>query len=217
MSFLAIPEVLLEGAGAVVDASEAAGAAAEVGGAAEEGAVAAEETTSTAGEIERGVQTAEDLMPSRGGGVEEVVERRVELDVSIRGAEKVERDLRGISRRADNLYPVLRKEMDYLEHRELLMFAGRYVDTGALAASLTQSQAVGAVREITPHSLKFGSTVWYGKYQVVNPGPVTAAGGLRRSGHESAIMHKLTPEERNEVTREVGNYIMHGRQGMIRI
>jgi hypothetical protein len=214
VSFLAIPEVLLEGGGALAETAEVAAEAGEV---TEGGAAAAEEVTSTSGEIERGARIAEEHLPSSSSRASEEIEEYEYLDVSIRGADKVEHDLLGISRRADNLSPVFRKEMRMLERREMVMFAGKYVDTGRLRASLTQESAPGAVREILPNGFKFGSSIWYGKYQVVNPGPETENGGLRRAGHESAVMHKLSQSDCRKVTEEVGGYIMQGQKGMVRL
>ena len=134
------------------------------------------------------------------------------VDIEIHGADKAVRDLARISERLENLSPVMHKQITILEEREATMFAGgKYQDTGALMRSLTMSGAPGAVREVTPHGLKFGTSIWYAKYQVRDPGPETDQGGLKRAGHESAVMRKLTPMDAHRIAEESGTYAMHGR------
>ena len=91
-----------------------------------------------------------------------------------------------------------------LEQEERSVFeryAGRYVQTGALKASLTSSGADGAVRRLTPAGLTFGSSIFYGRFQgTQGPGdhePPSAI--LRATGAEGALAAKTLAE-----------YVMHG-------
>lgn len=189
MSFLALGPELIAGAEDVIG----------IGSRAVRGS---EEVLSTAGTVAREGAAMAETGPAP----------RIGLDIDIKGAEKAERDLAHITLRLEDLSPVMRKQIRVLEEREATMFGGgKYVDTGALRNSLTMSGAPGAVREVKAHSLRFGTSIWYAKYQVRNPGPQTASGGLARKGHESAVMRKLTEMDARRIADESGDYFMHGR------
>lgn len=217
MSFLEIPVILGEAAG-VAETAVAAGAEA-----AGETAVVTEEGLAGAAELEAeaaaGDTTAERLLRERvggrGGSAQSglVTERGVALDVSLEGAEKVERDLDRMVKRLHNLSPVMHKAMRRMEERERLLFSGgRYVNTGRTRASLTAPAASGAVRKVKRDGLEFGSRVSYARYLVENPGPVTPDGGLRRAGHPSAIMKPLTDREVRQIGKDVADWVMRGQR-----
>jgi len=195
VSFLALPE-LLAGAEEVVGVGTRA--VSEV-----------EQVLSSEAKIAR---EAEGIASVTNGGGTSGLSSAATIDIEIHGADKAVRDLARISERLENLSPVMHKQITILEEREATMFAGgKYQDTGALMRSLTMSGAPGAVREVTPHGLKFGTSIWYAKYQVRDPGPETDQGGLKRAGHESAVMRKLTPMDAHRIAEESGTYAMHGR------
>jgi hypothetical protein len=132
------------------------------------------------------------------------------MSIEIVGVEKVERDLQGISQRILDMEPAFREATVLLEASEARLFdqlGGRYVRTGALRQSLTTPGA--GVREVTPHGLAFGSDVYYARFQVEDPGPVTPAGGLERKGHPSAVL-KLSEADAETVARGVMRHVTEG-------
>lgn len=134
------------------------------------------------------------------------------MSIEVVGEEKVIRTCAGIAERSNNLMPVFEAAIERQEKYEEQVFdeaEGKYVLTGALRESLTGANAQGAVREVRPSSVKFGSSIWYAKFQVEDPGPVTAAGGLERKGHKSAVL-KRAPRSFELATVAAGEYIMRG-------
>ena len=128
--------------------------------------------------------------------------------IEIIGEEKLAASLAGIVDRAGNLRPVFDLAIERQEQYEETLFeSGKYVRTGALRDSLTNSNAEGAIRNVRAMSVEFGTSIWYGRFQVENPGPVTPAGGLTRKGHKSAVL-KRAPAAAVEVTEAVGEYVM---------
>ena len=187
MSFLEVPVVLGEAAGV-----------------AEEAAMAGSELSSAASAVESVAAPSASTVTTRTEGVG--------VRVSMRGARKVELDLARMRGRMRNVSPAGRRLVRLLEIRERAMFTGRrYTNTGRLRRSLTQRHAPGAIRKITSDNVLFGSSVWYGRFQVEDPGPVTEKGGLKRVGHPSAILKPLTPTEAHEMTRSLGEWIMRGK------
>jgi len=224
MSFIAAP---IELGGEALAAGEELAAAAELGGesaaigaeagteiasATGEELSAGEELVSTESRIERAADLVQQGVSGQPGGVS-IIEQ---IQVRVEGAEKARHDIEGMARRVNNLAPVMRQIARNLEVREVGKFAGgKYVRTGATRASLTAPTAPGAVRKVTPTSLRFGTDIPYARFLVENPGPVTPAGGLVRRGHPSAIMAELTPEETEHFTRSAGDYVMLGRGSVI--
>lgn len=137
------------------------------------------------------------------------------MSIEVVGEERVIATCVGVGERAQNLSPEFTEEIGRLERAEESVFSGgEYVRTGALRDSLTHSGAEGAVRRVTRSSLEFGSSIFYARFQVENPGPQTPAGGLERKGHPSAVL-KLEPQAGVEVTESVGEYILRGPLGML--
>jgi hypothetical protein len=129
--------------------------------------------------------------------------------IDIVGGEHLERTCTGIGGRCRDLAPVFAEAVPVQERAELPLFAEKYVLTGALRDSLTSSHAEGAVRRVTESGLEFGSGIYYARFQVEDPGPETAAGGLERRGHPSAVL-KLSPELATGLTADAGEYVMRG-------
>jgi hypothetical protein len=133
------------------------------------------------------------------------------MTIDLVGGEKLERDLAGMAERLVNMEPSLRGEIHRLETMETMRFdelGGRFVNTGATRSSLTSSASSDAVREVTPQGLAFGSAVFYARFLVEHPGPVTEKGGLKRPP-PSAIL-KLEPETAAQITQDVGDHVMGG-------
>jgi hypothetical protein len=129
--------------------------------------------------------------------------------IDVLGAERLERTCRDVGRRCRDLAPVFDAALGKLERAEEPLFSEKYVDTGALRDSLTARRAPGAVRRVTGSTIEFGSSIYYARFQVEDPGPLTAAGGLVRAGHPSAVL-KLEPALGDELARVAGDYVMRG-------
>lgn len=82
-------------------------------------------------------------------------------------------------------------------------YGGKYVDTGALKASLTQREAEGALRVLTPGMLLFGTSVWYARFQGTT--------GQGSHGPPSAIV-KASSIEAEIAALDLKDYILHGSQ-----
>ena len=136
------------------------------------------------------------------------------MTIEILGVDKVERDLHGIAGRMVDMEPAFRDATHLLEASEARLFdelAGRYVRTGQLRRSLTAPGA--GVREVRAGHMAFGSDVYYARFQVEDPGPPTAAGGLERKGHPSAVL-KLDEETAGAVAHRMMGHIA-GREGWL--
>lgn len=80
---------------------------------------------------------------------------------------------------------------------------GKYVRTGALRASLTSMTAPGAVRTLTPGSLKFGTSIWYAKYQgTTGPGRHRPPSALLKPSRTMAAAGAMSTK----------NYILYGHR-----
>lgn len=119
------------------------------------------------------------------------------------GVEQTQDDLEGISRRMVHAEPAYEQVATVLEEGEKRHFArlrGKYVDSGALLASLTQPSANGAIREAHADELVFGSSLYYAKFL--------------RKGKKSAVL-VLLPKERKTASQTILDYIVHGASGSI--
>jgi hypothetical protein len=109
--------------------------------------------------------------------------------------------LEGIEQRILDHEPAFDEVMSVLERSEERLFDawnGRYVDTGATKASLTQPDADGAIREAHAQSAEFGTSIPYTVY-------------LREHGR-SAVM-RFDEADQAEVSAVVLRYIMEGLDG----
>lgn len=129
--------------------------------------------------------------------------------VELVGAEKVHADLARIAERMALPGPTLELEMRVLEQTEATLFAGyggKYVQTGATLASLTQSSAEGAIRRIHGASIEFGTSIWYAKFQREIGGPSGKPRGRKRVGPSKIL--KLTDADRASAARLVMDSIL---------
>lgn len=114
------------------------------------------------------------------------------------GVEDAEDRLEGISARMKNARPAFDEVAGVLEEGEQRHFArlrGKYVDSGALLASLTQPSANDAIRDAHADELVFGSSLYYAKYL--------------RKGKKSAVL-VLLPKERKTAAKTILDYITYG-------
>ncbi len=97
-------------------------------------------------------------------------------------------------------FAALMRDFEAEERSIFASYAGKYVQTGALMASLTGSGS-GAIRELTPGGLAFGTSVWYGVFQG------TTGDGDHRP--PSAIM-KMPESVRAGASKLLMEYVLHG-------
>jgi hypothetical protein len=107
------------------------------------------------------------------------------------GIEKAEADTRAVGARLLDLQPAYEAIFGAVERGEERRFdelGGKYVDSGDLKASLTQSDALGAIREAHAEYADFGSSIPYAIYQ--REGGKSAVGGFdnREKAEAGAIM-----------------------------
>lgn len=125
------------------------------------------------------------------------------LDFKMTGLEGLEHDWKAVSRRMAHPEPAFKEVLKDLEEGEKRLFArykGKYVDTGALMASLTQDSAEGAIREAHYDELVFGTSIIYAQYQ--------------RKGKKSAVL-VLQPKTRREASKKVLDYVVYGEAGAL--
>jgi hypothetical protein len=94
------------------------------------------------------------------------------VEIDVHGAESMARHFREVGDHMMDLAPELERVIDLMEAEHERHFAkcrGRYVLTGATKASLTHSTAPGAVREVGPDRLDFGTDVWYAHFLTKAP------------------------------------------------
>jgi hypothetical protein len=96
--------------------------------------------------------------------------------------------------------------IDAFERGEATLFesyGGKYVETGDLRASLTNSGAAGAVRLLTPEEFTFGTSVWYAIFQ-----------GTTGPGNKKAPSAILEPTALEAAAAAFGlkEYVLKGRR-----
>lgn len=124
--------------------------------------------------------------------------RGLTFEIQPLGTEKTSSDLAGVAHRLQNAEPAYLQVARILERGEQRLFTrlrGKYVDTGATRASLTQPHANGAIRRAHADELVFGSSIWYAKFL--------------RKGKKSAVL-VLQPTERKAITQTVLDYVTSG-------
>lgn len=122
--------------------------------------------------------------------------RGLNFTIEAIGVDKTESDLEGIAHRLTHAEPAFMEVARILEKGEQRLFArlgGKYVNTGATRASLTQATANQAIREAHADELVFGTRVWWAKFL--------------RKGKKSAVL-VLMPTERKQVRQVVLDYVM---------
>jgi hypothetical protein len=100
--------------------------------------------------------------------------------------------------------PAFAGVMTAIEAQERSVFAGyegRYVETGALRASLTETAAAGAIRELTPTGATFGSSIFYARFQGTT--------GSGSHGPPSAIL-RASQAEASLAARAIKDYVLYG-------
>lgn len=108
--------------------------------------------------------------------------------------------LEGISHRMLHLQPVMPSVERIWESGEARLFAGlrgKYQDTGALLAAMTQPTANGAIRQHHADELVLGTSLYYAKYQ--------------RKGKKSAVL-VLRPTEKKQASRAIIDFIAEGHR-----
>lgn len=119
--------------------------------------------------------------------------------------------MRGFARRMVLPQPALDAAMHVLEEGEKALFEsfdGKYVDTGALEASLTQATANGAIRRAHGLTVEFGTSLWYARFQKRIGPPSGKPRGRKREGRSKIV--KASTAERVVVRQLVLDYVMEG-------
>ena len=126
------------------------------------------------------------------------------------GRRKVSNDLRALALRLGEPEVALEMEFEVLEEAEKGVFASfsepSYVKTGATEASLTQSDASGAIRRIHGFSVEFGTSIWYAKFLRKIGGPSGKPRGRKRVG--PSLVLKFSASARQAAVRAVADRIM---------
>lgn len=128
----------------------------------------------------------------------------VVFDIQAFGFDEAEGKLKRVSYHVTNMQPGFEAAMELLEEGEKRLFkryAGKYVDTGALMASLTQPTANDAIRDAHAQHADFGTSVWYAKFQKDKKG-------------KSAVL-KLQPTERKLIPTTLLKFVTRGIEGML--
>jgi len=121
------------------------------------------------------------------------------------GAREIAAKYEARSHRALMPAPGLEAIYPELEARERELFGeyhGKYVNTGALKASLTQPEGTDALREAHGSEAVFGTKVWYAIYQGTT--------GVGSHGPPSAIMDMPEAVKHATASEAVVRYIVEG-------
>jgi hypothetical protein len=92
----------------------------------------------------------------------------LDFRIRLKGDEAILGKYEGIEERLQDLRPALEDVSDLLESGEQRLFdqmRGKYVRTGRLRESLTNSLSADAIRSITGDTLVFGTSVYYARFQ----------------------------------------------------
>jgi len=128
----------------------------------------------------------------------------VVFDIQAFGFDEAQGKLKRVSYRVTNMQPGFEAAMQLLEEGEKRLFkryGGKYVDTGALMASLTQPLANDAIRDAHAQHADFGTSVWYARFQKDKKG-------------KSAVL-KLQPKERKLIPPTLLSFVSRGIEGML--
>lgn len=129
------------------------------------------------------------------------------------GAGKVRNDLIRLGERLRGMEfgAAMEAEVAILEQgeRDLFgMYHGKYQDTGALMASLTQTEANGAIRRWHGPVLEFGTSIWYGRFQTRIGEPSGKPRGRKRPLPVKVL--QITPAMRRSAVELVRRYMYEG-------
>jgi hypothetical protein len=125
--------------------------------------------------------------------------RSAVMEIQAFGFNETTGKLKRVSLRMVNAQPAFKAIEDILEAGEKRIFnrlRGKYVDTGALMESLTQSSANDAIRDAHAVGLDFGTAVWYARFHKDKRG-------------KSPYL-KIQPTERKIISEEVLEFIVGG-------
>lgn len=134
--------------------------------------------------------------------------------VQIEGLSNVQLKLRGFARRMVLPEPALEAAVKIIEAGEEELFAklgGKFIRTGALRASLTQSDARGAIRRSHGEYIEVGSSIWYAHFQKKIGGPSGKPRGRKRVGKTSLVL-KVSKVNRALVRQVVLDYLLAGAE-----
>lgn len=123
--------------------------------------------------------------------------RGLTFEIQPIGVEETSHDLAGVAQRLVNAEPAFVEVERILERGEQRLFKrlrGKYVDTGATMASLTQPTANHAIRQAHADEVVFGTSVWYARF-------------LRRKSKKSAVL-VLQPTERKAAAETILDFVM---------
>jgi hypothetical protein len=134
------------------------------------------------------------------------------IDIVAPAAPKVAKDYHDLGERFGNQEGGFERVNRTLEEAHRLHFRrlrGRYVRTGAVRASLTQSNANGAIRTIHANELKFGTRVEHARYLTKSPRD-PEGGQIRKgdSGKGRSAVVVFPRRVQREVVRELTDWIM---------
>lgn len=121
--------------------------------------------------------------------------RGLNFEIRPEGVDATSEDLAGVARRLVNAEPAFVDVARILERGEQRLFKrlrGKYVDTGATRASLTQPDANGAIRQAHGDELVFGTSIWYARF-------------LRRKKKSAVLV--LQPTERKAAAQTILDYV----------
>lgn len=121
------------------------------------------------------------------------------FDIQAFGFDEVVGKYQRVSYRVQDMRPGFEEVSSELEEGEERLFnryGGKYVDTGALKASLTQPRANEAIREAHAQHLDFGTGVFYARFHKDKTG-------------KSAVL-KLQPKERKKIPVTLLEFVVRG-------
>lgn len=121
------------------------------------------------------------------------------FDIQAFGFVEAEGKMQKMTYRVTDMRPGFEEIETMLEEGEERLFEsyhGKYVDTGALKASLTQPRANKAIREAHAQHLDFGTAVYYARFHKDKKG-------------KSAVL-VLQSKERKKIPVTLLEYVMHG-------
>lgn len=129
----------------------------------------------------------------------------VTYDIQALGFDRAAGKLKRVSYHLRDVRPAWKVIAEMLEQGEARLFRryrGKYVDTGATRASLTQPTANDAIREFHAQQMDFGTAVWYAHFH--------------RDKKGKSILLKLQPTERKVIPTTLLQYVVAGFEGAFR-
>lgn len=125
--------------------------------------------------------------------------RSMTLEIQAFGFKEASTKLKKVSFRMRNARPAFELISELMEQsveRAFTKLRGKYVDTGALKDSLTQSTANDAIREAHMDGLDFGTQVWYARFH--------------KDKRDKSPYLKMLPTERKEAAEILMEHVVGG-------